>query len=249
MDYSTLQKLPPELRFQVYEYVCYEEGGVDIVSGRDSKCAMPGYTLQSQGLLSTCRQIRNESMALFCRVNSFRYKTHLLGPNFQLVHGRGISSGNVEAVSKDLLSWVIAMGDPPCTVEVDLGVWFVWWQRASADIVAGIVGRLVGALDSTRPRLIFQFTVEWCAVPAIRPVFGVTLQLSDLGRGRRIVQKELAERDNWIASLFEQHCMRENMATCRQKLKDLFDLLSDGSVNFHCPVTGTVDAQKAQRVS
>lgn len=225
MEYSILRRLPPELRCQVYEYVCYEESGVNIVRSKQDG-TRPTRLLQSRGLLSSCRQIRDESLASFNMVNTFHFRTSLLGPNFKLVHGQRICSSNVAAAVHDLQDWLREMGNNRCSVEVDLGVWFTWWERTTSKIVAEIIRQITAAVRSTRAQMSIRFTVEWCAIPVMKHDFEVVLPLSNLEAGRRVVQLELAKRDEWLAAQFERHCMQENMATCRKKLDELFDTLS-----------------------
>lgn len=225
MDCSILQKLPPELRCQVYDYVCFEQGGIDIIRSKIHG-PRPKLPLQSQGLLSSCRQIRNESLASFCIVNSFHFRTDLLGPNFKLVRGQRICSSNVTGTVEDVQTLLRNTALPVRTIEIDLGVWYTWWERTDPDIVAAIVGRIAASGFSTSRRLKVRFAVEWCAVPAVKSKFEIVLHLPDLGEGRHIVQEELRERDEWVASQFERHCMQANLTTCRRKLKELFDILS-----------------------
>lgn len=76
----------------------------------------------------------------------------------------------------------------------------------------------------------------------------ITLQLLDPGHPKTAAQAELADRERGGVPV-EADVIWNNLATRRRKLEDLFAIPSTAFLGIHCPVSGMVDSQKAQRVS
>lgn len=119
MDASPLNKLPAELRNNIYELALHNPGGIDIDVMFANKIITAQASQQLLALTETCKQIRQESLPLFYATNTFSFATSDLD-----IATNPLRVGHCFASVK---KWFHGLGEQKAVVnevEVYLGGWY-----------------------------------------------------------------------------------------------------------------------------
>ena len=229
-----LHKLPAELRLKIYEYTLAQESDIQLTYLESSHKLvrtkpLPLGPLTCLNLFLTSHQIRNESLPIFTSINNLKIITPILGQYLKLVQGQPLYAGNIEPILNVLQIWLNWSGGKPFTnVEIHIGTWFTWWERATSEVVAPTFERLIATAvggSTHKAKVTVCMTVNWSAVPAARSSFEIGLPLWDIVEARKRVAVCIQEQKETIFA--QSACLLNNIETCQKKFDDLFDILDN----------------------
>ena len=228
-----VHKLPTELRLKIYEYTLAQESDIQLTYLEAHQKLvrtkpLPLGPLTCLNLFLTCHQIRNESLPIFTSINNLKIITPILGQYLKLIQGQPLYAGNIEPILNVLQIWLNWSGEgkPFTNVEIHIGTWFTWWERATSEVVAPTLERLIATAvggSTHKAKVTVCMTVNWSAVPAARSSFEIGLPLWDIVAARKRVAVCIQEQKE---SIFAQSaCLLNNIETCQKKFVDLCDIL------------------------
>ncbi|PIA99649.1 hypothetical protein CB0940_02781 [Cercospora beticola] len=227
-----LQQVPLEIRLRIYEFVLAQDEAIQLTYSEASHKLirtrpLPLGPLTCLNLLLVCHRIRFEAAQVFTSINKLKLIVPLLGQYLKLVQGQGVCDESLVPALDVLTTWLRWSADRSTRVEIQLGCWFTWWERSTADVVASAMKKLLTAVKSGNAKVTVAMSVNWTATPGIHGCFDVELPLWNLAEGRRRIDERIDRQREQIHTLVHQFCLRENISTCQKKFDHLFHCLDE----------------------
>ncbi|GIZ46436.1 hypothetical protein CKM354_000956200 [Cercospora kikuchii] len=227
-----LQETPLEIRLRIYEFVLAQDEAIQLTYSEASRRLirtrpLPLGPLTCLNLLLVCRQIRFEAAQVFTSINRLKLNVPVLGQYLKLVQGQGVCDESLVPALDVLTTWLRWSADRSTRVEIQLGCWFTWWERSTADVVASAMKRLLDAVKHGNAKVTVAMSVNWTATPGVHGGFDVELPLWDLAEGRRRIDERIERQREQVHNLVHQFCLWENVSTCQKKFDHLFRCLDE----------------------
>lgn len=242
MDASPLNKLPGELRIAIYEFALTQRENVtiNILTGTPKlvvplpvnrliltgtpKIVVPSHANYLFGLLATCKQIRDESSAIFYEVNKFTLVSNYAGERH---HG--------DLWQRGLESWLDQIGDRNraslAYVEIDIGSSFMYDYYPTSESVWRGLSRMLPLF--ARHTQVVMRTEIWWAWRSSGQQFSISIPLTDAEAAETAVERALddarSELERWFQGTSfgprEAGYRRVELETCGQELRSFVSLM------------------------
>ena len=192
MEKSPLNKLPAELRNQIYELALFQSTGITVfVSGLRPHLFKPTETKNILSLTETCKKLRHESSPIFYQINKFILISKYLGERYS----GDINTARNTQWERGLCEWLRQLGDRNVNalshVEIDIGTSFLYNYVPSSESIWRSVASV--------PRHFGQKTVvcmktglDWTYES--RRAFAISIPLNDAAAAQKAVDEALEEQ-------------------------------------------------------
>ncbi|KAK4631170.1 hypothetical protein CLAFUW4_03376 [Fulvia fulva] len=236
MDKSILNRLPAELRLQIFEHV-FPPGDLDVIFvwGRrtpfTTRWPRPGNS--HLALLSTCHQLRTEAMPVLLAHTRLVVRTVILDRNTKLASITNAKWQDVDPPLEIIRSWAHMAPNVASKIIIYLGEWFTWSQRAPPEAVAELVRLTQSEVQGTKADLSIGIRGDSSAFCNEATRFEVVFpSTSSLPQAKFYVQEAMSGRERAIDPFFDRDRMFRDLRLARTKFERLFEILEEDAAEI-----------------
>ncbi|EME48041.1 hypothetical protein DOTSEDRAFT_21758 [Dothistroma septosporum NZE10] len=243
MDQSILNRLPAELRLQIFEHV-YPPGDTDVnfVWGRRTPFTTrwPCPSNNHLALLSTCKQLRTEATPILLAHTRLVVRTVILDRNTKLASISNAKWQDIDPPLEIVHSWAHMAPNISSKIVLYLGEWFTWSQRAPPEAVAELVRLAQSEVGETQCHLSLGIRADSSAfgneATRFEVVFPVT---SSMPQAKFYAQEAMSARERVIDRCFDRNRMFKELRLASSKFERLFEILGQEVVAASAVEEGT----------
>ncbi|KAK4546323.1 hypothetical protein LTR36_002000 [Oleoguttula mirabilis] len=244
MDASPLKALPPELRNLVYEYLLCGQEGIHL---RIEDCLRPedkhGEPLPCNlSITDTCKELREESLALLYGRNSFIIHTNAIDYYYcQDSDGYKLFREKIRSSGFTLRGWLQSLGENArllTVVDLALGLWETHRVRREVEAVHYVLSAIKhfhGIMYDSPTKFTVSLRLNWNADSwcDIGKDLHVKLDLSSLEACQSAVERALVDGDSKLFAELRAADFKireQELTRCRAKLYDLLGRLEANGI-------------------